>query len=413
MICEPRWVTGTSGIVLRARLHFATVLDKERRVIQRQLTERPSFAANLPNLRASKWRPLMGAKPAHLVACVGLLSLACETGSAQDHTDATTSGSNSELLSSGTSATTSRTQPSYDTAYDTAPLFTGQPPVLSATIAETSGPPDVSNAPLQTCTPATGPGQDLVIDDFEDQDLELPRQEGRRGQWYAYEEVSGDHQLTIAELQTPRLQSHVGAHTSSSGHGEWAGFGVQLSSCVYDASAYVGLHFWIRGTSNPINVSILTPGVVPVSDGGPCVADATAECWDAYRVTVELTEEWREYFFPFDEFKQNGYGQDAGPLDLTRVRSVEFQSIAGAFEYWVDDLSFYIDEVYTPLDPGTDGTDSGSNDASSSGDTSSGDDVTTGDAGAESSGSGSTNESETPTSEVTSEAASAADGGVL
>jgi hypothetical protein len=283
-----------------------------------------------------------------VLACVTLLTASCKSGTLED-SNTRPVGSDE---STGTALSTTQGKPADS---DTAPLFTGRPPDLSATIADDSA-GSTSQAPvldsrLQTCVPASGPGENLLIDDFEDEDRELPELEGRRGEWYSYEEISGDHQLTIEQLETARLDSKWAAHTVGSDHGYWAGFGVNLSGCVYDASAYVGLHFWIKGDSNPMNVAILTPGVVPVANDGACTEEESGGCWDAYKREVDVTGEWREYFLPFTEFEQDGYGQNAGPLQLSRLYSIEFQSDGGAFDVWVDDFGFYIEEVYTPLEP--------------------------------------------------------------
>lgn len=332
-------------------------------------------------------------------ALISLSLLGCATGAQSEYTDTQSPGGTTGASpSQGTEAPLSRADTSIDTRYDSAPLFTAQPLVPSATVPDQSTKAVITDAPLQLCVPTKGPGENLVIDDFEDENFDLPPQENRSGRWYAYEETTGDHGLVIAELETPRLGSKVAAHTSGTDHGEWAGFGVQLSECVYDASAYVGLHFWIRGTSAPINVAIQTPGIVPFENGGTCVEEEGRPCWDAYKRRIEVTSEWREHFLPFSTFAQVGYGQDAGPLDLTRMRSLEFQSEAGAFDIWVDDVSFYIEAVYTPLEPETNdaGVDGGEVDSDS--------DVST-----------EPSESQGVTSAVTSELTSttSSDGGVL
>lgn len=235
---------------------------------------------------------------------------------------------------------------------DSEPLFNGQPPPIQ--VSDASAEPDVTNALLQTCTPTTGTGQNPLIDDFEDGDEVLTPREGLNGAWYQYEQSAGDHHLTITELTTPRLDSRWAAHTAGSDHGEWAGIGVALSAgCVYDASRYVGVHFWIRGQSAPIYVALLTPGVIPYSQGGTCTKEEEGLCWDAYRASITVTEQWREVFIPFSSFEQLGYGPNAGAIDLTRLESLQFQSQPSAFELWIDDVSFYVEEVYTPFDAGT------------------------------------------------------------
>lgn len=345
---------------------FAQSLGMDLIMEHRVTNRRPNRREELEQMAARKRRLAVATFTWASFGGVLLLPLGCTTGAQSEYTDTqtaanTTGGSPS---SQSMNASLSRDDTSIDTRYDSAPLFTAQPLAPSATIADESSKPVITDAPLQVCVASSGPGEDLVIDDFEDGDSELPQQEDRSGRWYAYEETTGDHGLVIAELETPRLGSTWAAHTSSTEHGDWAGFGVQLSECVYDASGYVGLHFWIRGTSAPINVAILTPGVVPVDNGGSCVEEEGRPCWDSHKHRIEVTDEWREHFLPFSTFAQAGYGQDAGPLDLKRMRSLEFQSEAGAFDVWVDDVSFYIEAVYTPLDPDAD--DAGVNDSGSS-----------------------------------------------
>ncbi len=277
-------------------------------------------------------------------------------------------GANGSNGSASTQMTTSSTSSSATNGYEptrdvpdevatgTAPLFNGEPPEII--VSDASAEPDVSDALLQTCTPATGTGDTPMIDDFEDGDETLSSHEGLSGGWYKYEESAGDHHISVVELAEPRLDSHWAVSTGGSDHGAWAGIGVSLNyGCVYDASRYVGVHFWIRGTSDPVNVALLTPGVIPYSQGGTCTQEEEGLCWDAYRSLVTVTPQWREVFVPFSSFSQLGYGPDAGPIDLTRLESIQFQSDVGPFDFWVDDLSFYVEEVYTPFDAGTETVD--------------------------------------------------------
>lgn len=268
-----------------------------------------------------------------------------------------------------TTVATPSTLPSDDLTRDTPsdpvtgtePLFNGKPPEVQ--VSDASAEPDLSDARLATCIPSTGPGDDPLIDDFEDGDEYLVDREGRSGLWYSYQEHDGDHQISFSQLSAPRLGSSGAIHTSGSDHGEWAGIGVVLSGCVYDASRYVGVHFWIRGSSAPINVALTTPGVLPVSSGGTCTKEAEGLCYDAYRSLISISEQWREVFVPFSTFEQLGYGPDAGPLDLTRIESIQFQSDSGAFDFWLDDLSFYTEEVYTPYDASVPETEPGTTQA--------------------------------------------------
>lgn len=285
--------------------------------------------------------------PPQSVVCASLLLFACtdEGNSGPAATPTATSTVTAPGLSNDSDSL--RDIPS-SIVSGTEPLFNGMPPGVQ--VSDASAEPDVSDARLQTCIPSKGPGAVLLIDDFEDGDEELVEREGRSGIWYQYEELSGDHQLAFETLASPRLESSGALHTSGSDHGQWAGVGVVLSGCVYDASSYVGVHFWIRGASAPVNVALVTPGVIPISGGGTCTKEEEGLCYDAYRSSVDVTGQWREVFVPFTSFEQLGYGPDAGPLDLTRLESIQFQSDSSAFDLWIDDVSFYVEEVYTPYD---------------------------------------------------------------
>jgi hypothetical protein len=117
---------------------------------------------------------------------------------------------------------------------------------------------------------------------------------------------------------------------------------------VYNAAVYKGLHFWIKGAPTTVNVSLTTPGIVPVAEGGLCTKEAEGLCWDSHRAPIDVVPGWKEYFVPWDDFNQVGFGVKVPTLDLTRIRTIEFQSESGAFEFWLDDLSFYTEVVYTP-----------------------------------------------------------------
>lgn len=276
------------------------------------------------------------------VFCASVLALACS----DDKQVQTAPSATSTVTVPTTSNTDPRDLPS-SVVSDTEPLFNGKPPEVQ--VSDASAEPDLSDARLLTCTPSKGPGEVLLIDDFEDGDEVLEEREGRSGIWYQYQEHAGDHQISFDSLSNPRLESTGALHTSGSDHGQWAGVGVVLSSCVYDASTYVGVHFWIRGDSAPVNVALVTPGVIPVSEGGVCTENEEGLCYDAFRSSIEVDEQWREVFLPFTTFEQLGYGPEV-ERDLTRLESIQFQSDSGAFDFWIDDLSFYIEEVYTPYD---------------------------------------------------------------
>jgi len=278
-----------------------------------------------------------------VLAAASLLAACTGSGDAGD--PATVSGQPTSSQSAAAPATANASATASQVTSDTAPLFAGKPPVVSVT---GSAAPDLSSQALVACTPPAAAGDTPLIDDLEDGDTDALPNEGRAGGWYTYEETAGNHSFENVQLETPRLGSTHALHTVAGAHGAWAGLGVSLSACVYNAAVYKGLHFWIKGAPTTVNVSLTTPGIVPVAEGGLCTKEAEGLCWDSHRAPIDVVPGWKEYFVPWDDFNQVGFGVKVPTLDLTRIRTIEFQSESGAFEFWLDDLSFYTEVVYTP-----------------------------------------------------------------
>jgi Carbohydrate binding domain (family 11) len=296
------------------------------------------------NGRIVSTRPASGA-----LGAAALVSCLFGCGRSNDDVDST--GPSGSGVPSSTSAVSgsSTSAVSESSTAGTAPLFGAMPPVVSVAASATA--PDLSDAQLITCAPSIASGDAPMIDDLEDGDSLILENEGRSGGWYTYEEQSGDHTFRNAAVAPSRLGSTRAIHSTGTDHGAWAGVGLNLSgSCVSDATYYKGVHFWAKGGGSLVRVALTTPGLIPAEDGGLCTG-LDGECWDAFRVELSPTPEWKEYFVPFTEFEQLGYGADAGELDVGRIRTIEFQSEAAPIDLWIDDLSFYIDEVYTPYTP--------------------------------------------------------------
>ncbi len=93
--------------------------------------------------RTSVSRSAGGLGSCVIAGFVTLLSLGCENGESNASTDTHTGDQTDDSTSTGATTTdkTTKTGASFDTAYDSAPLFTAQPPALSATVADESTEP--------------------------------------------------------------------------------------------------------------------------------------------------------------------------------------------------------------------------------------------------------------------------------
>ncbi len=202
------------------------------------------------------------------------------------------------------------------------------------------------------CEEAVGEGDDALIDDWEDEDLDSPEQDGRRGSWYFYNDETADATQDLEVDGSGADGSDFALHTSGEGHTRWgAGVGFTLNEgvededgkvrqCSYDASYYDGIQFYAKGNDVNVRVKLIVPEVIPVSEGGRC----EASCFDDHGLDFTFTDEWKLYQVPFSAVQQAGWGFDAGPFDPSVIRMIQFQTDRGAeFDYWLDELEFYRD----------------------------------------------------------------------
>ncbi|MBN1384547.1 MAG: CIA30 family protein [Elusimicrobia bacterium] len=79
---------------------------------------------------------------------------------------------------------------------------------------------------------------------------------------------------------------------------------------VRDWSGYKGIRFWIRGSGKKMRIELATE---PVKD------------WDFHSYHINKTPaEWTEYFIPFSDFKQGGWGKERVELNLALIYKMYF-----------------------------------------------------------------------------------------
>ncbi len=198
---------------------------------------------------------------------------------------------------------------------------------------------------LQPCSPAVhATGGSPLIDDFEDNDTRIAPLEHRAGFWSSTSDGTGKQWppmggvLQLSRIPGGRGASQFGIHLRGSKFSKW---GVLLSADLsarrcYDASAYAGIAFWIRGKGH-LEFGPKMTQIAPEEYGGSC----THDCYDGHRITVALSSDWQEVRVPWALLKQKGFGQPV-PFDPHSLLSLEFLVLPEQtpYDYWIDDVRF-------------------------------------------------------------------------
>lgn len=182
-----------------------------------------------------------------------------------------------------------------------------------------------------------------LIDDFEHDNLALPKNGGRTGFWVIGTEENGGH-------ADARVSTKCAARGQRAGHfsgGAFTSWGSNWTALLleqpggmavpYDATAYGGVSFWAAVSTTAPEPFSLPVGVTTMDvawNGGIC-----KKCMDYYRTKVPLGHEWRRFMLRFSDLKQDGSGD--GPVALRRDQlvGVIFWP-ARDFDVWIDDLRF-------------------------------------------------------------------------
>lgn len=195
----------------------------------------------------------------------------------------------------------------------------------------------------------------LLIDDMESGQGQI--NDGCRiGFWFSYNDnTAGGVQTPLAGgvfnpsvLPTPRTPASLrAAHTFGSGYPS-AGMGVNFNAPPmmarrpYDASAYIGVTFFVIGTGTLV-FAMPTRDTDPA--GGVCGEGGRGACYDHFQATVGPinTTSWRQVTILFSSLLQQHFGyQPPGGFDRSAVYGVQWSSINnnGTFDFWIDDVSF-------------------------------------------------------------------------
>jgi len=238
----------------------------------------------------------------------------------------------------------------------------------------TGGAPVVEKPPFETCTLAgqgTTPSGSMVIDDFDDGDYELLGN-GLHGTWYQFDDATDGTQSPSwddAGGWLPELggltDDGYALHVVGGGFTYWgSGQGMApiwdeaiMQECLFDASGFDGLTFWIKGeidgseSAAPemdrgvVKVGFVEADIIPVEVGGRCTGES-GDCYNWHKLRITPTACWRRLTIAFEDFQQDeGWGMDGGELNLDEVVNFNFEIAQGnTFDYWVDDIEFFSGE---------------------------------------------------------------------
>lgn len=193
----------------------------------------------------------------------------------------------------------------------------------------------------------------LLLDDFEDGDADILRQQGRTGAWYVANDRGGVQTpndgmpLLPSALAPARGTSERGAHTFGGPFPTWGALiGTPFvangpNGSPYDLSGFQGVRLWVRAgataaaAARQVRFSLRTPATVP---GGGCTV-----CNDHFSAVLPLTAQWRQVELPFASLKQVGYGRpQPASADLVQALGIELIfPVNVSFDLWVDDVEFY------------------------------------------------------------------------
>jgi hypothetical protein len=184
-----------------------------------------------------------------------------------------------------------------------------------------------------------------LIDDFEDGNAAILPNDGREGKWYVMNDGSGTQKPSAQDtivpplLDAPRGKSKRALHTVGGGFFAWGAYiranlrTGMMNNVPYDASRYTGVRFFARSGDGDKHSAIFML---------PTVGTSCPGCTNHFGTKFEYSSEWQEYFLPFNEMKQQGFGMPGAKLKPKEIVAVQVQFDNNVdFDLWIDDIGFY------------------------------------------------------------------------
>jgi hypothetical protein len=202
------------------------------------------------------------------------------------------------------------------------------------------------------CHTTKGDGINIVIDDFEGNTLLIPEIDNRSGQWFGVGLPTMGAKFDVEPTSGSAPGSTKALHmTGPASLPMWATFGVPLGLC-YDASAFSGISFWMKGDptagNKSVKFSIATPPTTEKSAGGTC-PNGDPGCYNSFadQGYITLTPTWTQYSFTWAQLKQADWGPTGknglaptGYQPQTQILNIAFAPIDNkqGYDFWLDDV---------------------------------------------------------------------------
>jgi hypothetical protein len=181
-----------------------------------------------------------------------------------------------------------------------------------------------------------------TIDKFEDGTGSICQTDGRTGSWFSYHDpnstLSPSGTPTVpSTLNPPRNDSRRALHVTGT-FTAYAGVGCSMKTApaTYNASAFTGLQFYLKGTASAPTLIVQTSATESTTYGGQCALPTLSCAGNNAPLVGVLPNDWTLFTVPFSTLA-NG----TSPFNSADIWSIEFQPGPGVFDLWIDDLSFY------------------------------------------------------------------------
>ena len=223
-----------------------------------------------------------------------------------------------------------------------APSSEAPRPIAPAVSPSSPGPVTAvvsEGGPVDPCRGAVrAEGRAPQIDDFEDGNELVSLLESRNGYWVIISDsdpAASETVLVPSLLPEPHDGSRSALHVTGGKHTKWgASVQLELGPRCYDASAYRGIAFDVRGPGR-LYAGVRMIDAVPVDRGGTC----TADCYESNVAPVVSTGSWSHHEILWADLHPRG---KAAPANPRRLSGLEFLVRAEdtPYDLWIDDVTF-------------------------------------------------------------------------
>jgi predicted chitinase len=221
------------------------------------------------------------------------------------------------------------------------------------------------------CGTSVGKGGFLTLDDFEILGSTTPvtgggtinmtwaSRDGRVGAWHQYSDPAAMASMVLAPAGgggSPDSANAIHYVGQKGMYGATLALplgGAQASGQAgcYDASAYDGVSFWIKGNTaagnTQVKFNVQSPVSEPAMTGGACMTG----CYDHFSVMVPIPANWMRVKVPWSDLKRQACAASspATPPNFQpekQILALSFQQVdpTKGFDFWIDDIVLDVDK---------------------------------------------------------------------